>query len=349
RIGMVRRGEELLGRRLLDDAAEIHDGDAVGEVLDDAEIMADEEIGEAEGLAQLDEEVQHLRLDRDVERRHRLVADDEFRLHRQRPGDADAGALPAGELMRVAAHIGRVEADAAQQLVDIGGEFGAGDDAVHRGRLANDVAHPHARVERGVGVLENHLDGELRRLALRRRQRGAVAPAIEDGAGARRHDAGDDAAERRLAAAGFADETDDLAGADDEIDRGDGVHDLLAHFRAELARDLLGEVERLGEALGNAAQLDEGGGGAGHRRTRTRLRYSHTFWSPSPLEGEVGWGAGAERPKNRAQHTIGISRHVIGDIAQAAPYPLPATLARCRPPPQGGGASATIRAYRERT
>ena len=77
-VGVIGPSEDLLSRRLLDNAAEIHDGDAVAEMLDHGEIVRDEEIGEAEPAAQLHEQVQHLRLDRDVERRHRLVADDEI-------------------------------------------------------------------------------------------------------------------------------------------------------------------------------------------------------------------------------------------------------------------------------
>ena len=48
------------------------------------------------------QQVQDLRLDRDVERRDRLVADDQARLDGERARDADALALPAGELVRVA-------------------------------------------------------------------------------------------------------------------------------------------------------------------------------------------------------------------------------------------------------
>ena len=78
-------------------------GDAVGDMLDHAEIVADEQVGEVELPAQLHEQVEHLRLDRDVERGDRLVADQELGLHRERAGDADAGALAAGELVRIAA------------------------------------------------------------------------------------------------------------------------------------------------------------------------------------------------------------------------------------------------------
>ena len=48
------------------------------------------------------EQVQDLRLDRDVERADRFVADDEVGVERERAGDADALALAAGEFVRVA-------------------------------------------------------------------------------------------------------------------------------------------------------------------------------------------------------------------------------------------------------
>ena len=54
-------------------------------------------------MAQLVEQDQDLRLDADVERRHRLVGEDEVRAERERAGDADALALAARELVRIAA------------------------------------------------------------------------------------------------------------------------------------------------------------------------------------------------------------------------------------------------------
>src|SRR5258708_3127023 len=54
RVGVVRRGAELLGRRLLDDAAEIHDGDAGGERLAATETMTEEGTGKAECVARPD-------------------------------------------------------------------------------------------------------------------------------------------------------------------------------------------------------------------------------------------------------------------------------------------------------
>ena len=59
----------------------------------DAEIVGDEQVGEFELVAQVLEQIDDLRLDRHVERRDRLVADDEFGAHREGARDADALAL----------------------------------------------------------------------------------------------------------------------------------------------------------------------------------------------------------------------------------------------------------------
>src|SRR4051812_9838736 len=55
-VRMIRMVEELERRRRLDDAPQIHDDDAVGEVLDNAQIVADKKISEIEVGAQLHEE-----------------------------------------------------------------------------------------------------------------------------------------------------------------------------------------------------------------------------------------------------------------------------------------------------
>ena len=64
------------------------------------------------------QELEDLRLDGDVERRRRLVGDEELRLARERHGDHHALALPAGELVRVGVDVrlGRRDADEPEQL-----------------------------------------------------------------------------------------------------------------------------------------------------------------------------------------------------------------------------------------
>ena len=69
---------------------------------------------------QVDQQIDHLRLDRDVERRDRLIADDQARAERERTRDAYALALAAGELVRIVLHLVRPQADLAEQLGDAG-------------------------------------------------------------------------------------------------------------------------------------------------------------------------------------------------------------------------------------
>ena len=73
---MLRAGKQRLLVGELDDLAEIHDRDAVADVLDDGEIMTDEQEGEAEIELQILQQVHDLRLDRYIKRRNRLVAHD---------------------------------------------------------------------------------------------------------------------------------------------------------------------------------------------------------------------------------------------------------------------------------
>ncbi|MFN5407996.1 ATP-binding cassette domain-containing protein, partial [Bradyrhizobium sp.] len=89
---MQRPVPDLRVAAALDDAAEIHHQHAVGEIADDGQIVRDEQQRQIETLLQLGEQVEDLRLHREIERRHRLVADDEVgpqdqRAERQRRVD----------------------------------------------------------------------------------------------------------------------------------------------------------------------------------------------------------------------------------------------------------------------
>ena len=108
----------LLGRTLLDDPAEVHDRDAVAHVAHEREVVGDEEVGEAELVLEVAEQVDDVGLDRHVEAAHRLVEHEQLRGQREGAGDGDALELAAGELTRVAVAVVGVEADRAQQLDD---------------------------------------------------------------------------------------------------------------------------------------------------------------------------------------------------------------------------------------
>src|SRR3546814_18938501 len=109
---------------------------------------------------QLVQQGDDLRLDGDVEGGHRLVADDELRVEDQRAGDADALALAAGELVRIAVHVMRLEPDVLQNGDDAVRDLPVLRQAVNLERLAADLAHGTARIERGVRREERRVGKE---------------------------------------------------------------------------------------------------------------------------------------------------------------------------------------------
>ena len=84
---------DLVRIALLDDLSEIHDSNPVADMADDRQIVGNEEIGDTQLLLQISEQVDHLGLGRDIERAHRLIAHEQFRLEREGPCDSYALAL----------------------------------------------------------------------------------------------------------------------------------------------------------------------------------------------------------------------------------------------------------------
>src|SRR5438552_17057048 len=119
--------------------------------------MSDEEVRELEAILELLEKVDDLRLDRDVERRDRFVADDELGLDRERAGDPDALALAARELVRIAVGEVRIQTHDAKQLLDALGLLFPAREGMDLERFADDVAAGHPRLQRRAPILNDHL------------------------------------------------------------------------------------------------------------------------------------------------------------------------------------------------
>ena len=103
RVGVLRRGQHLLGGPGLDDPAEVHHRDPVGDVPRQPEVVGDHEDAEAELLAQLEQQRQDLAADRGVEAGDGLVGDQQLAAARaSAPAISDPLPLAAGELVRVA-------------------------------------------------------------------------------------------------------------------------------------------------------------------------------------------------------------------------------------------------------
>ncbi|MCY1238607.1 hypothetical protein D9M72_513520 [compost metagenome] len=126
RIGMRHAGEDIVRAPGLDDAACIHDGDAVGHFGDDAEIVGDQHQRRAGVFDEFVKQVEDLRLHRHVERGRRLVGNQKVRLAGNRHGDHHALALAARELVRVEIQIEarRRQADTVEKRARL--RFGIG-------------------------------------------------------------------------------------------------------------------------------------------------------------------------------------------------------------------------------
>ena len=105
------------------------------------------------------EQIQDLRADRDVQRRHRLVQDDELRVRHEGAGDGDALPLAAAELVRVERGALPSRSPTSSRTSPTRSRISAAAHAVPRGqRLGDDVLDPHPRIQRAVRVLEHRLD-----------------------------------------------------------------------------------------------------------------------------------------------------------------------------------------------
>ena len=263
---MARGPRHALGGPDLDDPAEVHHGHAVAHQLHHLQIVRDEEIRQTQTRLQIAQQVDDLRLDRDVERAGGLVGHDEARADGEHARDAHATLLAAGQLVREARELGRLQIHLIQQLGGPPRHLRLLQPMMQRDRLTQDVADAHARIERGVEILKDHLHLLAQWPQRARRQRGDVVAVEHDAPGRRRRDAQDDAADRRLAAAGLADEPERLVLREaeaDAVDRRDGACPPVQrgeHAGARLV--LLAEVRDLEERPSHRAPRRGGDGSA---------------------------------------------------------------------------------------
>jgi hypothetical protein len=94
-------GEDFLDGTAFDDLAGVGDGDAVGELRDDPEVVGDEEDGHAEFAAQLVEEFEDLGLDGDIQGGGGFIGDEQAGARGESHGDGDSLLHASGQLVWV--------------------------------------------------------------------------------------------------------------------------------------------------------------------------------------------------------------------------------------------------------
>src|SRR6185503_6221535 len=165
--------------------------------------------------------------------------------------------------------------------------------AVHPDGLLDDVAHLHARIERAVGVLEDHLHASAQRDQLARAHAADVLPVEQDLALGRLLEPQDAATRRRLAAAALADQPQGLAAQDGEVDTVDrlDVTDLAAEQHAVADREVHGKPANLDErrSLHLVSHATASRGASSRRPAISALRKQAARWPGSPVALSGGY------------------------------------------------------------
>ena len=168
--------QHLAGAARLDHMAGVHHSHMAADLRHDAQVVGDHQYCGVAGFHHFSQQLQNLRLQRDIQRRRRFVRDQQPRTPHQCHRDQHALTHAAGELVRVVIGTpgGVGDADALQHLhAELPRRAlalcaaGLCRQAQHLGRVAPDlvghvgdlVADPKHRVQVGRRVLEDHADG----------------------------------------------------------------------------------------------------------------------------------------------------------------------------------------------
>ncbi len=241
----------------------------------DRQVVRDEQEGDVEFLLQVLHQVDHLCLDGHVECRHRLVGNENLGLKGQRPGDADALALTAREFVRIAVVVLGAEPHYLEQFLHACEPLVLRHQVVDIERRTDDRADRLTRVQRGVRVLEDHLDVAADRLELARTGVGDIHTLEEDLTARRLVQPGDQPTGGGLAAAGLTDEAEGLPGLERE---GDAIH------RLDLAQGLRDHTAGLdGEVHDQVTHVEKR---SGHQRTAASIVLASTL-SASTLSAYI--------------------------------------------------------------
>eukprot|EP00873_Tetraselmis_striata_P030048 jgi/Tetstr1/450312/TSEL_037348.t1 len=171
-------------------------------------------VGQPEALTQIHEQIDDLRLDRDIERGDSFITHHELGIDCQSASNANALALSAGKLMRETGLGARVQSRLSKNIVDMGIELGIWHHLMKVGGFAHGLAHPEARIQRIQRVLEDHLHLERYMPRPLATGFGDIFAAVENASTGGVVYARDDPPQGGFSTAGFAHQTDHFTLAD---------------------------------------------------------------------------------------------------------------------------------------
>src|SRR5207248_1230443 len=136
----------------------MHDGDVAGDPSGEGEVVGDENAGEVEAAAEVEEQGGDLGLQKQVEAGERFVEDEEARLEDQGAGDGEALTLAAAEAERGFAGGSAGKADELQPLEGFAAAGIGRAAALDEERLFEKLSGGEPRIQAGGRFLEDELD-----------------------------------------------------------------------------------------------------------------------------------------------------------------------------------------------
>ena len=169
RIGMRRTLQQIFPRAFFHNLPQIHDHDARAHETHHRKIMGNKQIGGTEAILSIPQQIKNLRLNRGIQSGHGLVADDQIGTGDKSARHGDTLPLPAGKLVRIAP-LHTCKADGGENLGH-GAPTGfrrqfplrAVPTCQRRKRFFHGLPDAHPGVQRGKGVLKDHLHAPCQR------------------------------------------------------------------------------------------------------------------------------------------------------------------------------------------
>ena len=203
----------------------------MAELAHHRQVVGDEQHRQSVLALQVHQQMDDLGLHRNIQRTHRLVTDQYLGADHQGARNTDALALTARDFMRITILQLRIQTDTLHHFEHAGAALVGphlGTECLQR--FGDALCNAHARIEARQRVLENDLDLAAQRPPVGVAVTGDVVTVDADLPARRRLEPDQSARQRGLAATGFTDNTESLAGVEVEMH----VVDRLDHAgRAE--------------------------------------------------------------------------------------------------------------------
>tara|TARA_B100001146_G_scaffold224937_1_gene245115 strand:- start:2887 stop:3369 length:483 start_codon:yes stop_codon:yes gene_type:complete len=137
----------------LHDPSVLHDHHPIAQVLHDSDVVGDHDDRHPLVLSESVEQTKDLGSHRDIERRQRLVTDEQAGAVHDRSRESDSLTLTPRELAREPVGRRGIQTYLCEDLPHPRSPVPG--DAKRPQRFADDAPHAHTRIERGVGVLKD--------------------------------------------------------------------------------------------------------------------------------------------------------------------------------------------------